>query len=161
MTSNYIPAWREPLLTLMCRCDMDLIWVGNCHQMTCNVNHKVSWNNSVPTSLYKRYVQMITYTTGVVLKIPVQCSCSETQQLYCSKGSVQLLHLAPQHENLWGQEVWFNAYLTLASVGGDILKKDTGRCTNWTGGWAGQRSSLEATEQRKFSLLCPKSNPHS
>jgi len=44
----------SPVLTLMSGCDMDLLGVGNCSQMRCNVNHTVSWSNSVPTSLCNR-----------------------------------------------------------------------------------------------------------
>jgi len=42
-------------------CDMDLIGVGNCPQMRCNVNYTVRWSNSVPTSLCD-----ILYTDGHV-----------------------------------------------------------------------------------------------
>jgi hypothetical protein len=50
--------------------------------------------------------------------------------------------------------------LTLATAGGDIMKRETGPSTNCTGGWVGQRGSLEATEKRKFSLPCPESIPN-
>jgi len=40
------------VLTLLSGCDMDLLGVVNCPQMRCNINHTVSWSNSVPTSLY-------------------------------------------------------------------------------------------------------------
>jgi hypothetical protein len=42
------------VLTVMGGCDMELLGVGNCPQMRCNVNHTVSWSNSVPTILCNR-----------------------------------------------------------------------------------------------------------
>jgi hypothetical protein len=42
------------VLTVMSRCDMDLLGVGNCPQMRCNVNHTVSRGNPVPTRKYNR-----------------------------------------------------------------------------------------------------------
>jgi prepilin-type processing-associated H-X9-DG protein len=42
----------SPVLTIMSGCDMDLLQVGNCPQMRCNINHPVSGSNSVPTTLY-------------------------------------------------------------------------------------------------------------
>ena len=66
----------SPVLTYCSGCDMDLLAVGNCPQMRCNVNNTVSWSNCVATSCATDYMQTVMYTTGVVLKIPVQCSCS-------------------------------------------------------------------------------------
>ena len=54
-----------------------------------------------------------------------------------------------------------HAYLTLDPAGGDIMKRETGPSTDYTGGWVGQRGRLEAIEIRRFSLPCPESNPHS
>ena len=42
MTSNFVPACREPLLTIMSGCDMDLLGMGTCPQMRCHVYHIVS-----------------------------------------------------------------------------------------------------------------------
>jgi len=44
----------SPVLKLMSERDMDVLGVGNCPQMRCNVNHTVSGSNSVPTSLCNR-----------------------------------------------------------------------------------------------------------
>jgi hypothetical protein len=107
------------------------------------------------------YMQMVMNATGVVLKIPVEWSCSKSQLMYQSKGSVQVLHLAPHHENIWGAGGRFHAYFTLPWGGGDIKKRETGQSTDQTGGWVGPRGSLEAIEKTKFSLLCPESNPNS
>jgi len=41
-------------IDFMCGCDMDLLAVGNCSQMRCNVIHTVSWCNSVPRNLCNR-----------------------------------------------------------------------------------------------------------
>jgi len=59
----------------MSGCDMDLLGVGNCPQMRRNVNHSELKQLCVNEPV-KHYMQMVKYTTGVVLKIPVQCSCS-------------------------------------------------------------------------------------
>jgi len=64
------------VLTVVSGYNMDLLGVGNCPQMRCNVNHTVRWSNSMPTSLWTDYMLMVMYTSGVVLKIPVECSCS-------------------------------------------------------------------------------------
>jgi len=40
----------SPVLTVMSGCDMDLLAVGNCLQMRCNVNHTVRWSNYMPSS---------------------------------------------------------------------------------------------------------------
>jgi hypothetical protein len=46
-----------------------------------------------------------------------------------------------------------HAYLTLAVVENDIRKRKTDPSTHYTGGWVGQRGSLEAIDKRKFSLF--------
>jgi hypothetical protein len=33
------------------------------------------------------------------------------------------------------------------------MRRETGSTTDWTGGWVGQRGSLEGIEKIKFSLL--------
>jgi len=43
-----------PTTDFMSGCDRDLLGVGNCPQMRCNVNHRVKKSNSVPTSLCNR-----------------------------------------------------------------------------------------------------------
>jgi hypothetical protein len=66
-------------------------------------------------------------------------------------------------------EVWFHTKLTLALGGGkwfasdagDIKKREKGPITHYTGGWLGQKGSLEAMEKRKVAFPCLKSNPHS
>jgi len=42
------------VLTLMNGRDMDVLGVGNSHQIRCNVNHTVRWSNCVPRSLCSR-----------------------------------------------------------------------------------------------------------
>jgi len=44
----------SPVLTVMSGCCMDLLGVGNCPQMRCNIIHTVRWSNYVPTSLCNR-----------------------------------------------------------------------------------------------------------
>jgi hypothetical protein len=81
-----------PVLTVMSGCDMDLL--GGAMSITQRAEATLCQRVNATYCM-----QIVMYTTGVVLKITVQCSCSQTQ-LYCSKGSVQVLHL--EHENIWG-----------------------------------------------------------
>jgi len=66
----------SPVLTVMSGCDMDLLGVGNCPQMRCNVNHTVAEATLCQWACATDYIQVVMNTTVVVLKIPGQCSCS-------------------------------------------------------------------------------------
>jgi len=66
----------SPVLTVMSGYDMDLLGVGNCPQMRCNVNHTVAEATLCQRACATDYMQVDMYTTGSFLKIPVQCSCS-------------------------------------------------------------------------------------
>ena len=64
------------VLTHLSWCDMDLLGVGNCLQMRCNVNHTVAEATLSQQACAADYMQVVMYTSGVVLKIPGQCSFS-------------------------------------------------------------------------------------
>ena len=57
----------------MSGCDVDLLGMDNCLQMRCNVNHTISWTNSVPMSLCNRL-----YTNGHVNQ---WCGCKDPSTL--------------------------------------------------------------------------------
>ena len=64
----------------------------------------------------KDYMQMVMYSTGVVLKIPVQRSCSYTKQLCYIKGHSIFFTLLQTTKIYGGKDVWFHAYLTWHNV---------------------------------------------
>jgi len=66
----------SPVLTVMSGCDMDLLGVGNCPQMRCIVNHTVAEATLCQRACATDYMQVVIYTTVVVLNIPGQCSFS-------------------------------------------------------------------------------------
>jgi len=61
----------SPVLTVMSGYDTDLLGVGNCRQMRCNVNHTVAEATLSQQACAADYMQVVMYTSGVVLKIPV------------------------------------------------------------------------------------------
>ena len=69
MTSNYIPAVGSTVLTVMSGYDMDLLGVGNCPQMRCNVNHAVAEATLCQRACATDYMRVVMYTSFVVLKI--------------------------------------------------------------------------------------------
>jgi len=88
----------SPVLTLLSGCDMDLLGVGNCLQMWWNINYIVTWSNSGPMSLCNRLYTGDHLHHWCGSEDLVQCSCSHTQQPYCSKDEVYVPHLAPKQE---------------------------------------------------------------
>jgi len=76
------------VLTVKSGCDMDLLeWVT---ALKCDAMSITQWNEATlcQQDCATDYMQMVMYSTDVVLRIPVQCNCSQTKQLYCSKVSV-------------------------------------------------------------------------
>ena len=56
MTSNYVPACREPCANTYEWVWYGYTWRGNCPHIRCNVKYTASWSSSVPKSLcYRLY----------------------------------------------------------------------------------------------------------
>jgi hypothetical protein len=121
MTRNYVPACRQPVLTVMSGCDMDILEVGNCPQMRCNVNRTVSWSNSVPTSLCNKLyadghvqhwcgskgpstVQLLIDTTVLQERVSLSASLSSSPWKHMGAGGMIPHRFKPGTRWRWHEE---------------------------------------------------------
>jgi len=64
------------VLKVMSGCDMDLLGVGNCPHMRCNVNHTVNWSKCVTASLCNRLYADGHLHNWCGSKVPSTVQCS-------------------------------------------------------------------------------------